>query len=459
MKTTLSQKFSRREFLRFAGAVTLAGVIASCAPAAAQQPPTTAPAADDPTAAPAVDEPTLAQPAADMVTIIYGRHDAVDGDVENVNAFQELFPNIKIEQQQIGSFAERVPAMAAANNLPDVFRSWEAMSLELARAEKIVDLQSMVDADPDFKPDDFYENWWNWPVMNGKRYGVPDVIAPHVCFYNADLFDQKGVEYPKANSFTWADFDEKAQQITDADNHVFGSETLPVGWTYFHLKMVRQNGGDYFTPDFKKCIIDSPEAIEAIQYWADMLLSGKVMASPSQIVDVGGAGAVAELMQAGKIGLQRDGVWVMNNMIQGGFKWNMVPEPSKSCQDTITHGAFNTIPTTTKNKDAAWEWLNFHCSAQGIYNYGLVGKFPGARKSANEITPHPWIADVPFEVDWDVVPKSLVYGHVLPGPANEGECMKIIGDALQSIFGGTAKAQDLFPEIASKVTAVLEEAG
>ena len=52
--------------------------------------------------------------------------------------------------------------------------------------------------------------------------------------------------------------------------------------------------GIIFTPDFKTCIIDSPEAIEAIQYWADLLLSGEVMPSPSQIVDEGGAGADGE---------------------------------------------------------------------------------------------------------------------------------------------------------------------
>ena len=60
-------------------------------------------------------------------------------------------------------------------------------------------------------------------------------------------------------------------------------------------------------------------------------------------------------------------------------------------------------------------------------------------------------------MNWDVIPQALEYGHVLPGPANEGECMKIIGDALQQIYGGTAKAQDLFPEIAPQVTAVLEQ--
>jgi multiple sugar transport system substrate-binding protein len=449
MKTQRSQTYSRRAFLRMAGAVSLAGALAACAPP--NRGSTTQGNAQT-----AADQPTN-PPGPEMVTIVFGRHDAVDGDVANVTAFQEKFPNIKVEQQQIGEFATQVPALAAAGNLPDVFRSWEAMSLDLARANLLLDLQPMVDADSAFQAEDFVENWWNWPVLDGKRIGVPDVIAPHVCFYNADLFDSKGVAYPDQDNFTWEDFEAKARQITDSANLVFGSETMPIGWTYFHLKMVWQNGGDFYTPDFKKCIIDSPEAIEAIQYWADLLLCGEVMPSPSQIVEEGGIGADANLMQAGKIGLQRDGVWVMNNLIQGGFRFNFVPEPSQKRRDTITHGAYNTIPVTTKNVDAAWQWLNFHCSTEGIYNYGVEGKFPGSRRSANLIEPHQWIVDLPFEVNWDVIPQSVEYGHVLPGPANEGEANKLLNDALQAIYAGDAKAADLLPEIAPQVTGIVSQ--
>jgi multiple sugar transport system substrate-binding protein len=370
--------------------------------------------------------------------------------------FQEMFPNIKVEQQQIGEFITKVPALAAAGSLPDVLRAWEAMSLDLARAGQVVDLQSFVDTQADFHPEDFAENWWNYDVLNGKRFGIPDVAAPHVTYYNVDLFDAKGIPYPDRNSFTWDDFEAKARAITDEENRIWGSETQPIGWPYFSIKQCWQNDGDFYSPDYTTCVIDSPESIEAIQFWADLLLSGEVMPSPSQIVDMGGAGAEAELFQAGKIGMQRMGTWITANAVAGGFKFNIVPEPSKKRRDTITHGAFNQIPATTVHKDQAWQWLSFHCSTQGQYNYGKVGTFPGTRKTTNEIEPHPWVADVDFDVDWDVVPQCLEYGHVLPGPANEGEALKIIGDAIDAVYGGTAKAAELFPQIAPQATEVLQ---
>jgi len=441
-----TRRMNRREFLLLTGAASGAALLAACRPKAT---PTTAPAE-------ATEALTQAPPPAEVITIKYGRHDPVEGDAENVKAFNETFPNIKVEQEQIGEFISKVPALAAAGSLPDVLRSWEAMVLDLGRAGQVVDLQDMVDAQTDFHPEDFYENWWNYPVVNGKRVGIPDCVAPHVTYYNVKLFDEKGVPYPDRNSFTWDDFETKARAISDPDKQIWGSETIPVGWPYFSLKQVWQNGGDFYSPDYQTCVIDSPEAIEAIQYWADLLLDGKVMPSPSQIAGMGGEGVEAALFQAGKIGMQRMGAWITANAVQGGFKFNLVPEPSKKRRDTITHGAFNAIPASTKNKEQAWQWINFHCSALGQYNYSVVGTFPGTRKSANQMEPHSWVAKVDFEVDWDVVPQSLDYGHVLPGPPNEGEALKIIGDALQKVYGGSAKAKDVFPEIAPKVTKVLQ---
>ena len=102
-------------------------------------------------------------------------------------------------------------------------------------------------------------------------------------------------------------------------------------------------------------------------------------------------------------------------------------------------------------------WINYNCSTQGIYNYAAEGRFPGARRSTNAIEPHTWVADVDFEVNWDVVLESTEYAYMLPGPCNEGEVLKVIGDALEQIYAGNAKAADRFPEIKDAVNKLLAE--
>src|SRR5262249_53389209 len=157
----------------------------------------------------------------------------------------------------------------------------------------------------DFHPEDFFEAHWNYSEIEGKHYAVNDVVATHVTFYNVDLFDKKGVEYPDPKSFTWDDFAQRARAISDPANQIWGSETIPVGWHYFTLKQCWQNNGDFYSADWLKSRMEDPATIEAVQFWADLLLDGNVMPSPTQIVGIGGAGAEDQLLGAGKIGMQR----------------------------------------------------------------------------------------------------------------------------------------------------------
>jgi multiple sugar transport system substrate-binding protein len=435
-----AQQMSRRTFLKAAGSTFSLALLAACV-APAQSPAGGGAAA----------------PAEAPIVIRFGRHDPGQGATVTIKQFEEMYPNLKVEMEQIGEFDTKIYALAAAGTLPDVVRSWEAMALAMGRNGQFIDLQPFVDTQEDFNAEDFVENWWNYPVVDGKRVGIPDVAATHVTYYNVALFDQKGVEYPDPENFTWNDFEEKARALSDPDNQIWGSETIPVGWHYYTLKQIWQNGGDFYSEDYKTCVVDQPAAIEAVQFWADLLLDGNIMPSPSQIIGMGGAGAAAELMGAGKIAMQRMGSWITGDLMDRGIVFNIVPEPSMVDRVTISHGGINAIASTSPYPQEAWMWINVNCSAQGIYNYALDGKFPGARRSTNEIEPHPWVADVDFEVNWDIIPQSVEYGRVLPGPCNELEALKPIGDALERIYGGDAKAADLFPEIAPRVTELLQE--
>ena len=312
-----SETLSRRTFLKVGGTMAGAAVLAACAPVAAP-----------------ADDGTMAEgPAAEPITIRYGRHDPAAGVATTLASFNEEYPNIEVSVEQIGEFHAKIPALAAAGTLPDVVRSWEAMALDLGRNNQFIDIQPYVDGEPGYDAADFYENWWNYPVVEGKRFGIPDAAAPHVTFYNADLFDAAGVDYPDKDSFTWTDYEEKARAISDPDNKIWGSETIPVGWHMYSVKQAWQNDGSFYSPDFRECYLDKEETIQAIQFWADMLLDGNVMPTPSQIIGIGGAGAAAELLAAGKIGMQRMGSWVTGTLVEAGFRFNVVAEPGATRHD------------------------------------------------------------------------------------------------------------------------------
>lgn len=476
---------SRREILRatitLGSLTTFAGILAACggggggaaapAPTAApaQPAPTTAPAAGGaaptpttaaaaaPTAAPA---PTTAPAAAatapavqGTVTVRYGIHDDPKARQLVLDAFAKQYPNIKVTIEQIQDFPVKIPTMAAAGTLPDVVRMWESMVLDMARAGQLIPLDDLISTQRDLNPDDFIPVFWNYPVVNGKRYGIADVFAPHFTFYDKDLFAQAGVPEPKPDEeWTWDAYVAAAQKNTRPKDKIWGSDTIPIGWQYWTLKMVWQDGGDWFTPDYQQCLIDQPQSISTVQYWADLLLKGDLMPTPEQ-AQATANGQGGGFFDAGHVALGRWGIWLAADLLKQKFKWNFVPEPKKTERATILHTAFNAITKTTKNRDASWTWLNEMVSTEGTFDYAHQAAFPSVRKSANE--KKPWILDANVPVNWAIIPLAGEYGRVLPGPHNEDQALKLIGDALQAIYLGKRKAADVFKEIAPKVTSVI----
>ena len=425
------KQLSRRQFLRGLGIAAAGVAAAACTPV---PPPAAQPQA--PAAAPQAP-----------VEIVYAFHDPADYRKEAVELFSSKFPEVKVTLQQIPEeFPTKILTMAAAGNLPDVVRVWEPHVLDFGRADQVIDLQPFIDNQPDFNAADFIESFYNFPVIAGKRYGIADGWNGHVCFYNKDLFDQAGVAYP-TEEWKWGDYVSIARQISQPEKKIWGSDGLFIGWLHWSYKLVWQNGGQVYNEDYTKCLLDSPEAIEALQYWADLLQEAVIMPSPAQAEGMG------DMFQSGYAAMQRVGTWVIGALADAKkFRWDMVAEPIGKLRRTLLHTAFNVIPKTAKDKDAAWKWLNFIVGPEGQYLYVKKNATPGTRRSVNE--KQPWAREG-IDAAWDVVPKAGEYGILVPAPPNVGEVEKIQNDAIQAIFLGKVKAAEILPEIAPKVTAAL----
>jgi multiple sugar transport system substrate-binding protein len=385
-------------------------------------------------------------PLPQKVKITYTSHEPVALRQEALKVFQERYPNITVDLQQIpGDFPPAIMTMVAAGTLPDVVRVWEPMVLEFGRAGQLIDLQPMIDAELAFDSGDFLESFYNFPVVNGKRFGIADGWNGHLCFYNKDMFDEGGVAYP-TEDWAWDDYVSIARKLSKPDQQQWGSDSLYVGWLHWNYKLIWQNGGQVYNEDYSECLLDSPEAAEGIQYWADLLREAEIMPTPAQAEGLG------DLFQTGRVAMQRMGSWVIAALVEGDFAWNLVPEPKQKERRTLIHTAFNVIPTTTKETDAAWKWLNFLVGPEGMFLYVKANATPSARRSVNE--ERPWAREG-VDADWDLVGQAGEYGILVPAPPNTGVVEKIQADALQRIYLQEEKAVAVFREIAPKVTEAL----
>lgn len=62
--------------------------------------------------------------------------------------------------------------------------------------------------------------------MDGTIYGIPKDFNTLAVFYNKDLFDYAGVEYPN-NEDTWDTFYAKLEQVAAIDPDIYGLALQP----------------------------------------------------------------------------------------------------------------------------------------------------------------------------------------------------------------------------------------
>ena len=119
------------------------------------------------------------------------------------------------------------------------------------------------------------ENLMDIYKIDGKFYGVPMLSIGSFLFYNKDLFDEAGLEYPPTDwndhSWDWDKAIEYAQKLTKdtgkSSEKVYGlyngDSANKKSWNF---------GGDFFSPEAyetgemgEPAILDNPRNAEAIQ--------------------------------------------------------------------------------------------------------------------------------------------------------------------------------------------------
>src|SRR5699024_11814680 len=109
-----------------------------------------------------------------------------------------------------------------------------------------------------------------------------------VMYYNKDLFDEAGIEYPTAE-WDWDTFLEAAKALTDPSKNQFGYGG--VGWWPQWFSLVAQNGGHVLDPETGAPNVNSPEAARGLPLAYDPSLTPEVapteVASPTTCPDIG----------------------------------------------------------------------------------------------------------------------------------------------------------------------------
>jgi len=481
----MKKRLSRRQFLALAGAAGGSTILAACSSSAPAEAPAEAPAAQESGGeAPAAEEPAAEAPAPEAVEIVFTGWGGTEED-EGVQAAAKVFedenPSIKINWTHIpDNYAEKILAMTAAGTPPDTAFIYNTHFQGYAKDGLLLDITDNLKADPVVgAPDYFIEpQETERCTRDGRWYGIGSCwVAPHI-YYNAAIFEEAGITPPSNNpeeAWEWDEFLEIAKQLTiDANgNHPGDSgfdpdnmERWAIHWPTWSIPLhaaIASNGGYWLNPETQLIELDKPEATEALQNVADLMLVHNVMPRGGAMEQLGMSNT--QMLENGKLAMAIDGSWALSWMykINAPLGTGVCPktiEPATDMQAHI-HCGF----AATEYPEQSWEWLRFLATEFYQLQFLKIGLWLPSQTALTTpegmekwYTPrtgpgegvHPEGYNMIFQ---DYVPK---YGHVLYMPPGYPEADSLITPALDAIWVGDQTAEEAMAAVVPEANAILE---
>lgn len=361
MQNTSGRVISRRQMLKLVGLGGAAATLAACAAPAAPAAPAQSPAgAQEP--APAA-QPAPGGETGEIRVMVCCATPSEEPLRNKFNAdFEARYPGVKIVPEILPAgqgYFEKLQTMMAANTLPDVFDMWEGYVQPYAANGALMPLDDFINADDKIKPDDILPVIIPAQSWQGKSYAFVYgfMPGPVSLYYNVDHFEQAGMQ-PPTPDWTWNDVREAALKLHvvkdgKVERYGLSFDNWFVVWQYW----IWSNGGDIFNADETKTTITDPQAVEAVQFWYDMVNKDKIAVDEAAYQMLGGS--MAKVFASGMIALRLGNYWDLGELKETqGANWKAVLSPKSNIGQRVwyMHLGCWSIGSNSKMAKAAWNY-------------------------------------------------------------------------------------------------------
>jgi multiple sugar transport system substrate-binding protein len=385
--------------------------------------------------------------AQDEITIRYmsftGGGDRADEVDLIIEAFEAEHPNINVEPASapFGDYFTMLQADFVGGDPPDVLELNYENFVSYAANDVLLDLSDYVDpAVP------YYPRALEAFQYQGKQYALPETFSTVVLFYNKDLFDQAGADYPQPD-WTWADTQEAALKIRALGDDTWGIYAPIQFWEFY--KRAAQNGCAFFNEDHTESLIDAPECIEALEVMIG-LMDSDAMPDP---VEQGGI-SDTEMFTNGQIGMVLTGIWMFPVFQDVPFAWDIQLEPgiAQKAYHFFSNGV--AVDKNTDHPEEAALWAQFMTSSETAVNVRLEADWelptldnPALFASYLEQTP-PDNREAVFASLEAPVPPPVI--------ERQSEMQDIFDELLNAVISGDLEPQEALEMAKEEIDALLQ---
>lgn len=457
-------RLSRRDFLRATAGMAGVAALAACAA------PGAAPASGGSAAAPA-DE------AVEVTFMGWGATEEDEGVKSAIKQFESEQDKVKVTWLHTPEqYHEKLVTNIAAGTPPDTSFVGAEDYGTFVKQGLLMDITDKVSGDSLLGAADYFIQPQEEQrcAKDGKWYGIGSCwVAPHI-YYNADIFAEEGIEPPSndpAQAWTWDKFLEVATALTkdvngkhpneadfDPDNIDRWGVDWPTWWFPIHSAILN-NGGDWLD-DNGHLIIDQPEAVEAIQNIADLVLKHHVKPASAAMQALGMSNS--QMLENGKLAMAIDGSWALSWMykIKPKLGTGVLPRMGGDQPATAMTAHLHSAYTSTKHTEEAWQWVRFLSTPFYQTQFCKIGLWlPSQSALMTDEGLKTWITEgVHPEGYIDIATKYVKdYGHSIYQPAGWPEAIQILTPGLDKVWIGDATAEQAMAEVVPAANAIFDE--
>lgn len=298
-------------------------------------------------------------PTPEPVTISFVHREDVTGEYAQwAAAFHELYPHITVELMSAASVGyDQMPTK-------DGFIATQFELNTYLQQAAILNLSPFIEQDEDLDLASFYSSALDVFSSQGRQWALPFGIDTVMVYYNREIFERYGVDYPQVG-WTWVDFLDRALDVTDPGADIYGYPIHYQGeFAIFEpVMMMYQNGGRIFdslqAPT--RATLDDPRNIEAMEFYASLIHDYDVSPTQEEVQRMGRGYPFRGIIE------ERYAMWATMYSARGGeqwpvewdMSWGMVPMPQDESAASLATVDGLYISAATEHPDAVWTWINF----------------------------------------------------------------------------------------------------